>query len=109
MLDNYPTCCCLHLDEALFKSILPPKCFVNFLGPRTCSRRATTLGSLGVDCQENLESVILVFCDVSTSLGPLLLSRLLPRIANLHVGLFQGRDKGKEKGKEEKSGRKNER
>lgn len=99
MLDNYPTCCCLHLDEALFKSILSPKCFVNFLGPRTCSHRATTLGSLGVDCQENPQSVTLVFCDVSSSLGPLLLSSLLPRISNLHVGLFQGRDKGKEKGK----------
>lgn len=47
VVDNYRTCCCLHLDEALFKSIASPKSFVIFLGPRTCSHRATTLDGLG--------------------------------------------------------------
>lgn len=43
VVDNYPLCCCPHLDETLFKSITSSKSFVIFLGPGTCSHRATYL------------------------------------------------------------------
>lgn len=61
VVDNYATCCCLHLDEALFKFIISPKSFVIFLGLRTCSHRATTLDDLGVGCQEHLQSSVTCF------------------------------------------------
>ena len=50
VVDNYPTCCCLHVDEALFKSSLSPKSFVIFLDPRMYGHRTPTPGSLGVGC-----------------------------------------------------------
>lgn len=96
VVDNYPTGCCLHLDEALFKSSASPESFVIFLGPTTCSHRATTPDGLGEGCQEHLQSVGLVFCDVSVSWWLPLLPRLLPGISTLGIGSFQGRDNRRE-------------
>lgn len=97
VVDNYPACCCLHVDEALLKPTLSAGSLVIVLDPGTCGCRAPTPSDFGAGCQGTKTIVSeAVLCDALASLGPLLWPTLLPVASNLmFVPFKEGRKEGR--------------